>query len=241
MNTQKEDIQSAYNMPEALLISRIVAGDSDLFEVLIHRHNQTLYRVLRGYFRQDEDVLDLMQDTYLKAFEKLYQFRGDSAFSTWLIRIGVHEALHHLKQEKAKHVTRISALNFNDAIQYRLSEASQHADKKISGKEASALLEQAVDSLHEKYRIIYILKEVEGLSNSEIAAILNISPANVKVRLHRAKEMLKTELLQIIGSKAAAFAFGGSRCDSIAHRVMDCIRTGRAGIADKETGLPLPQ
>src|SRR3970040_22406 len=87
-------------MQDEVVVNRVLGGEKELFEILLRRYNQTLYRVIRGYLRDEEDVEDAMQNTYMKAFDKLQQFQGNAAFSTWLIRIGINEALLRLRRIK---------------------------------------------------------------------------------------------------------------------------------------------
>jgi len=208
-------------MPENILISRILSGEKELFEILLRRYNQTLYRVIRGYLNNDDDIMDTMQDAYLKAFDKLAQFQGSAAFSTWLIRIGINEALLRLRKQKRN--STLSMDNSNNAEKYFLQfpDPNKMNPEKITiGREMLALIEKAIDQLPEKYKLIYILKEVEGLDHSAIAACLDISDNNVKVRLHRAKDMLKNALFEISANNISLFEFGNKRCDKIIDFVM---------------------
>lgn len=223
MQTENQGVQAG-SLPESLLIHQILEGEKDLFEILVRRYNQVLYCVLKGFLEQEADILDVMQDTYLKAFEKLHQYRSEAAFSTWLLRIGIHEALHHLKHRKRKCFTQMSVSGAGNDFPLKLALAGEaDAEKRISGREATALLEQAIDSLPGKYRSIYILKEMQYLTDREIATCLRISHGNVKVRLHRARELMKSALLQLVGTEATVYEFGGSRCDSLTRAVMNCM------------------
>ena len=205
---------------ESDVVKRVLSGEKELYEILIRRNNQKLFRVLRSYFRETAEVEDLMQNTYLKAYEKLFQFNHTSAFSTWLIRIGINEALARLK-EKGK------MYNLNDRTQiFQKNSILEMPDKnqlnpenKIIRQEAKLLLENAIDTLEPKYRTVYMLKEVEEMSIKEISECLNISVSNVKVRDHRAKKMLKEKLYEHTVN-GEIFEFGFSRCDKITDKVM---------------------
>ncbi len=200
------------------VIRRILSGEKAWFEILIRRYNQTLYRVIRGYHVSEDDIEDIMQETYLRAYERLDQFRGHSAFSTWLIRIGINEALQ-LKR-KAKQVI-LNEDNYE--LTSKIKQFTDTQPMKSPNHDARALIEKVIDRLPEKYKTVFVLHELEGLDHEEIAQCLDISQSNVKVRLFRARKMLKDELLsQSIDT--SVFEFGNVRCDRIVERVMERIR-----------------
>lgn len=201
------------------VIARILGGEKELFEILMRRYNQTLYRVIRSYTTSENDVEDIMQEAYLKAYLKLDQFRGKSSFSTWLVRIGMNEALQKLRKSKQM----LFMENDNKELSTGQVQAMELSpEKKVISRETRALLEQAIDQLPEKYRLVFILHEIEGMPHGEIAKALELSDSNVKVRLHRAKSMLKDELLKLSLTRAV-FEFGNSRCDSVVREVMKYI------------------
>ncbi|AXP79369.1 ECF RNA polymerase sigma factor SigW [Mariniflexile rhizosphaerae] len=208
-----------HKIKESEVIKRILGGEKELYEILVRRNNQKLYRVIRGYLKDEAEIEDIMQDSYVKAFTKLYQFRLDSAFSTWLIRIGINESLARLK-EKGK----LYRLNEqSDNLSYTTLEIPDNRQlnpqDKMIRNEAKQILENAIDSLDIKYKTVYIMKEVEEMSLKEISIVLNLTVANVKVRLHRSKEMLKEKLYEVANNKNI-FEFGFSRCDRITENVM---------------------
>lgn len=211
------------HLEDAAVVKRVVAGERALFEILMRRYNQTVFRIIRGYLRDQEEVQDAMQNTYLKAYDKLYQFQGNSAFSTWLIRIGINEALLRLKDLKKSRVVFMSAeTEGNGASINQIPDKQMNPEETIVRNEARELLEQAIDNLPEMYRIIYLLKEVEGLDNAQIEESLGLSESNIKVRLHRAKNLLKESLFELT-SRGEVFEFGNSRCDAVVAFVMSRI------------------
>lgn len=206
-------------LPDEQVVQRVLSGEKELFEILMRRYNQTLYRAVRSYLKRESDIEDTMQDTYLKAYRKLYQFQGDAAFSTWLIRIGINEALQNLRKQRRNNVI---SINENENI-IRLSNVDQmNPEKKAIHHETRRLVEKAIDQLPEKYRVIYVLREVEGMSNAEISACLELTESNVKVRFHRAKKLLKERLYEL-SSDTTLFEFGDSKCDQLVDRVMEQI------------------
>ncbi|PVW12413.1 RNA polymerase sigma factor [Marixanthomonas spongiae] len=208
---------------EADIIQRILDGEKDLYEILVRRNNQKLFRVIRSYLKDKAEVEDIMQNTYVKAFQKLYQFKLASSFSTWLIRIGINESLARLKEKgKLYHLDQQSDSLRNDRIFEIPANKQLNPQEKMIQIESTQLLEHAIDSLSTKYKTVYILKEVEEMSLKEVAAILNITVANVKVRLHRSKRMLKENLYEVTNDKNV-FEFGFSSCDRITENVMKLI------------------
>lgn len=208
---------------ESEIISRILQGEKELYEILIRRNNQKLFRVIRSYIRDTDETQDIMQDTYLRAYEKLFQFREASNFSTWLVRIGINEALAHLRKKGKVFSLNTRTETFNGKSFLEVPDSSQmNPEKKIIRNEAKMLLENAIDNLDAKYRAVYILMEVEEMSTKQIAECLNISVSNVKVRHHRAKKMLKESLYQLTLNNSV-FEFGNSRCDHLTERVMQLI------------------
>lgn len=213
-----------HKIKESKVIKRILAGEKELYEILVRRNNQKLYRIIRSYINDDAEIEDIMQDSYVKAFTKLYQFKLESTFSTWLIRIGINESLARIKEKGKLYQLNEPSDNLrsNSILEIPDSKQLNPQDKMIQN-EAKQLLERTVDSLDVKYKTVYIMKEVEEMSLKEISVALDITVANVKVRLHRAKEMLKEKLYEITNDKKI-FEFGFSRCDRITENVMKQIK-----------------
>jgi len=218
MEGLKIDNYISSKLPDDVVVQRVLNGEKELYEILLRRYNQTLYRAIRSYLQNDRDVEDTMQDTYIKAYQKLYQFKGDAKFSSWLIRIGINEALMKIRKQKKKQDLSTNDENFDTILQ--LPNLNQmNPEEQVINHEIRFLIEKAIDNLPEKYRIVYTLREVEGMSNTEICASLEISASNVKVRFHRAKHLLREALFKI-STEASVFEFGNSRCDKITDYVM---------------------
>ncbi|WP_296382556.1 RNA polymerase sigma factor [Winogradskyella sp.] len=213
-----------HKIKEADVIQRILGGEKELYEILVKRNNQKLYRIIRSYLKDETEIEDVMQNTYLKAFTKLYQFKLEASFSTWLIRIGINESLARLKEKgKLYHLNEYSdRLQRNTILEIPDNKQLNPQDKMIRN-EAKQLLENAIDHLDIKYRTVYIMKEVEGMSLEEIAIVLDLTIANIKIRLHRSKEMLKVKLYDLTTDNSI-YEFGFSRCDRITENVMTMIQ-----------------
>ena len=202
---------------EKEIIEQIIAGDKDAFEWIMRRYNQRLYRIGIGYLNDPLDVEDAIQSAYLNCFKALNSFQFTSSFSTWLVRILINEC-HQInrKQKKMRHIE-LTHLLPEQVI------SPESGDEEILKKEMNNLLEQAILSLPEKYKSVYMLRAVEQVSTSETASILQLSESNIKIRLLRAKELLKQELVKRAG-EVEVFTFGSSRCDSIVWNVLNRIK-----------------
>jgi RNA polymerase sigma factor (sigma-70 family) len=209
-------------LDDSSIVHRIVAGEKELFEILLRRHNQRLFRIIRSYLKDSDEVQDAMQNAYLKAFDKLHQFQGSSSFSTWLIRIGINEALQRLKNIKREKVIYLNPHDVGEGLLNQIQDKQIGPEKKMMQQEGKQLLEKAIDNLPEKYRVVYMLKEVEGLPTDEVCESLGLTESNAKVRLHRAKSLLKESLFQL-SATSDVFEFGNTRCDAVVKFVMNAI------------------
>lgn len=209
---------SVSKLPEDEVIKRILSGEKELYEILMRRNNQKLFRIIRGYLQDTEEIQDIMQDTYITAYEKLWQYKHNAQFSTWLIRIGINQALARISQRTK--VRSINPIAITAEIEQEIKDENQPGpERNMMRNEAKELLEKAIDNLDEKYRSIYIMKEVEEMSISDISECTDLSPSNVKVRLHRAKGMIK-ENLYALSYTSELFEFGFSKCDRLVENVM---------------------
>ncbi|MBL4670128.1 MAG: RNA polymerase sigma factor [Flavobacteriales bacterium] len=212
--------RTKYQISDSDVVKRVLSGEKELYEILIKRNNQKLYQAVRSYIKDETEIEDIMQNTYLKGYEKLYQFKHTATFITWLIRIGINESLARLKQKNNTYTfTSQTSFYENNTILETPDTTQMNPEKKIIIKEAKQLLESSIDALEPKYKTVYVLKEIEEMSIKEVAKCLNISSSNVKVRLHRAKNMLKEQLYELTNNKDI-FEFGFSRCDRITEQVM---------------------
>src|SRR5689334_4962147 len=191
------------------IVSRVLAGERDIYEVIVRRHNVKLYRVAKGILKDDDEIEDVMQEAYLKAYEKLYQFKGKSSFSTWLTRILINSAFARFNEQK-----RIQTVEIDEAKDEKLAIAEEQVDEPTPEMRASlrTALESAISSLPPTYRSVFMLRELTGMTTADTAFCLDISEENVKVRLHRAKEMLK-KILREGFQGIDLFEFGDKRCD----------------------------
>lgn len=200
--------------PDEALVERVLAGDVQAFELLMRRNNQRLYRAIRSLVTDEDEVEELMQQAYLLAFTRLGQFRNGARFSTWLLRIGINEALQRLRRDRRWPRAAPEVLE---------EEPSMHStpEQGLARAELNQLLEHLVDELPESHRSVLVLREIEQLSTAEVAEALGLSADNVKQRLSRAKAMLRTALEQRTGaSLAELYPFEAPRCDRVVAGVL---------------------
>lgn len=205
------------------VVARVLDGDTAAFEIIMRRYNQRLYRAARAILRNDAEAEDVMQDAYVRAYQHLNQFAGRAKFSTWLTRIAVHEALARVRRN-ARYESLDSAAEQNGEDMKFASRAPSPESEALRAQ-TNSLLEQAILTLPESYRTVLMLRDVEELSTLETAECLELTEENVKVRLHRARALLRRELYNIAGGeRASAFPFMGDRCDRVVAKVFERLK-----------------
>jgi RNA polymerase sigma-70 factor (ECF subfamily) len=203
------------------IVSRILEGNSALFEVLMRRHNERVFRAARAILRDDREAEDVMQEAYVNAYAHLAQFDRRARFSTWLTRIAVYEALARAKRRGRTELMEEASL---EAVMPTTSQPDP--ERETFGHELGKLIESAVDNLGDGYREVFMLRQVEGMNTAETAEVLGVSEDVVKTRFSRARHAIQRDLLDRMGSAAAtAFTFGQARCD----RVVAIVLTRIAG------------
>jgi RNA polymerase sigma-70 factor (ECF subfamily) len=199
------------------------AGETGLFEVVMRRYNQRLYRVARAILRDDVEAEDVTQQAYVNAYRHLDQFAGRAMFSTWLTRIAVHEAL--ARARRRGRFDKPEAVDDRDrnAVDALTSPGPDPERQAFTG-ELRALIESAIEALPEHYRAVFVMRDVEGMSTAESADCLDITEETAKTRLHRARRLLRDALSERAGiASAAAFSFAAPRCDRLVAAVIDQI------------------
>jgi RNA polymerase sigma factor (sigma-70 family) len=167
------------------------------------------------------EIEDVLQETYLKAFQHLHQFEGRSQFSTWLIRILINQANACLNKNRKYQNTFSDCQNsMEDDIQKHTNTDNYNPEHKIMNQELKKILEDAVDKLPPAYKSVFMMREVEGLDSKETGQGLGLTEENVRIRLHRAKAMLKEELYRKVKGEIEVFTFGSQQCDRLVLSVM---------------------
>ena len=160
---------NAHQLQESEIIVRILEGEKELYEILVRRNNQKLYRIIRSYLKEEADIEDVMQNSYLKAFSKLFQFKLESSFSTWLVRIGINESLARIKEKGKLYHLNATTDFYNSSTILELPDYKQlNPQDKMIRNEAKQFLEHAIDQLDSKYKTVYVMKELEDMSLKEI-------------------------------------------------------------------------
>lgn len=205
-------------LTDEAVVDRVRGGDTALYEILMRRHNQRLYRTIRAILRDDRDVEDVMQQAYIDAYQHLDQFRGTAKFSTWLTRIAVNRAIRN-----ARRGFDIAASDDTAALE-RTAAPDIDPEHEMYGHELNTVLESLIEQLPDPFRVVLVMREVEQLSTAETAECLGINEETVKTRLHRAKRMMREHLDGRLGPAAASvYAFHLSRCDRVVSGVMEAI------------------
>ena len=220
-------------MPEVTdeeVVRRVRAGEPALFEILVRRHNQRLFRVARAILKDEAEAEDVMQQAYVNAYTHLHQFEERSQFSTWLVRIALNEAFaRRRKQQALASLTDVESDFSRDRAASMEEPQSTQPDpeRQAYAQELQRVLEQAVDMLPDTYRTVFMLRDIEGLSTSETGEGLGLGEEAVKTRLHRARAMIRQSIRGRIGDAAAgAFQFHAPRCDRVVAAVLGRIRQG---------------
>ena len=209
-------------LDEGALVSRARQHDEAAVRELIRRNNQRLFRAARAVLRNDAEAEDVVQETYVKAFTRLQLFEGRSAFSTWLTRIALNEALgRRRRQRPTVEMADLAQLGGADIIPFPGAPLPQSPEGSTGRREMQALLEELIDALPDPFRVVFVLREVEDMSTDEVASHLDIKPATVKTRLFRARKLLREALeARVAGGFAQLYPFDGARCSGMADRVV---------------------
>ncbi len=207
-------------MSDEELARAVLSGRVELFELIMRRNNQRVYRAVRSLLRDEAEVEDAMQQAYVSAFAHLAQFGGGSKLSTWLVRIAINEALGRLRKQK-----RFVVLEGGEGAEEELESHEPTPEVEVQNREIGAALSKAVDELPEIYRSVFMLREIEGMSSDDAAEALSVTVDVVKTRLHRAKALLQKRLQHLVASHArGTFEFPATRCDRVVAAVMARIK-----------------
>jgi RNA polymerase sigma-70 factor (ECF subfamily) len=200
------------------LVARARARDATAFELLMRRHNQRVYRVVRAVLRDGPEIDDVIQQAYLQAFQHLDQFTGAAPWSTWMCRIAINEALARLRQ--GGRFISIDTVE-EDGMANSSKAPESDPERAAAGREFGRLVEHAIDGLPEMYRAVLIMREIEGMSVGETAAALDVEEGVVKTRLHRARAALRGAIEGRVGEEMKnAYTFGNARCDAVVAAVL---------------------
>jgi RNA polymerase sigma-70 factor (ECF subfamily) len=207
---------------ELNLIERAKARDEAAIRSIIKANNQRLYRLARGILRDDAEAEDVVQDTYIRLFTHLEEFRGESSLTTWLSRIAINEALGRARKRRlVSSLPPADSAASADIIPFPRQASSEDPEKTMAQREIQQVVEHAIDELPNPFRIVFVARVMEGMSVEATADLLELNTITVKTRLHRARKMLRESVERQIGPVAMnAFPFAGHRCDRLTEVVM---------------------
>ena len=201
---------SRESLTDEEIIVRVRAGDRALFELILRRHNERIYRTVRSILRDETEVEDAMQQAYVDAFAHLGDFAGRARFSTWLTRIAVHEALARKRRQRPE-----------GELMTNLPDPNRSPEQRTQDAETQKLLVTAIDELPEHFRTVFVLRAVQGLSIEETAETLDLKTETVKTRLHRARGLLQKAIIaRTEPALARALPFPATRCDRVVAAVL---------------------
>lgn len=205
------------------IVSRVLQGDLAAFELIMRRYNQRLFRIIRPIVSDDDEAEDVLQETYLRAYEHLAQFEHRARFSTWVTRIAVHEASARRSRRQ-----RMRMLSDGAADAWPSDARHSHAgESEASMRELRDVITREMEALPQELCVVFTMRMIEGMDTDETAACLGLSPSNVRVRLHRARTLLQSRIDDRIGSEVRRlYQFDGERCDRIVRLVLTRLSSG---------------
>lgn len=213
--------QTLGTLTDSEVISRVLGGETSFYELIVRRYDSYLYKIGRSYGFNHADTEDLMQETYVNAYVHLKGFENRSSFKTWLVKIMLNQC-YHKKQKFSMRNEVSSQSNIEEKSVPMFSNSNTNTGKSVVNSELKHVLEEAVRQIPEDYRMVFALRELNGMNVNETAEALHITESNVKVRLNRAKAMLRNEI-QKIYSPDEIFEFNLIYCAAMVERVMNAI------------------
>src|SRR5271157_5307649 len=182
--------------PDILLVNRAREGDVEAFEKLVRQYDRQVFRIAQHITQNKEDAEDVVQDAFLKAYEKLHQFQGNSKFYTWLVRIAVNESLMRLRKRRTGKMVSIDedVETAEGSVPRDLADWAPDPEQNYGQAELNKILRKTIQGLPRGFRIVFVLRDVEGLSTEETAETLGLSIPAVKSRLLRARLQLRERL-----------------------------------------------
>lgn len=211
---------AASTLTDTEIVARILGGDQPMYELVMRRYNRLLFRLARSVVSDDDEARDVVQATYIRAYYHLAEFRGPTGFPSWLARIAINEACARTRR----------APNFGDGddvdLLLQLPELGAiEPENAAMGGDILRILQTAIDNLPIEFRAVFMLRGVEQLSIAETASMLDIKPATVKTRFHRARRLLQAALHRQLDDLAReTYRFEGEHCDRVVANVFEHLK-----------------
>ncbi len=205
------------------LVQKILSGETHLFETIIRKYNALLYKTGRSYGYNHEETQDIMQDSYINAYLALDGYESRASFKTWIVKIMLNNCYRKKLKLSYKNETNQTDLINEKSIPMYSDYQQTDLNKALAGSELKNIIENSLDQLPFEYKIVFSMREINGFNVSETAEALNISESNVKVRLFRAKSMLRNEIAKLYSSEEI-YEFDLIYCDAMVNEVMERIK-----------------
>ncbi|MBU2588550.1 MAG: RNA polymerase sigma factor [Alphaproteobacteria bacterium] len=206
------------------LIACLLSGKQQAFRAIMERYNQRLYRAARGIVGDDAEAEDVVQESWMRAFAAISGFRAEASLLTWLTRIVINEARGRLRKRRPQsELAEIEIAQQSESVVLEFPGGGKADDPEViaARTEARILIERAVDRLPEPFRLVFLLRDMQGCSIAEAAAILEVRPETIKTRLFRARKMLREDLDKALADALhGSFPFLGHRCERLTQTVM---------------------
>ncbi len=215
------DVKPFEKATDSELIPQILTGNQPLYEVIIRRYNPYLFKIGKSYGLNQEDTEDMMQESFISAYSNLDKFESRSSFKTWIIKIMLNHCYHKVKKFSYTRESPSDDLESRNGTSM-FTGKPLNTGKAVMNNELKKIIEDAILKIGEDYRMVFTLRELNGLSTRETSEALNISESNVKIRLKRAKAMLRSEIYKSY-SPEEIFEFNLIYCDRIVKNVMHFI------------------
>ncbi|HTS66927.1 MAG TPA: sigma-70 family RNA polymerase sigma factor [Candidatus Acidoferrales bacterium] len=203
-------VTSQAGIDESVLVAQAREGDTRAFGELVRRYEGKIFRLAQHVTQNREDAEDVLQETFMKAYEHLNQFKGDSKFYTWIVRIAVNQALMKLRRRRTdKSVSLDESIDTGeDTVVREIASWEEDPEQRFSREELGEILDGAIESLDPLYRSVFVLRDIDELSTEETADALGLSVPAVKSRLLRARLQLREKLTRFFKRKGDdAFAY----------------------------------
>ena len=203
--------------PDVALVARVRAGDLAAYDTLVRKYERQILRIAQHITQNREDAEDVMQDAFLKAYEKLDQFQGNSKFYTWLVRIAVNESLMRLRKRRTGRMVSMDedVKTEEGTVPRDFADWAPNPEQNYTQAELAEILKKTIQGLPQGFRVVFVLRDVDGLSTEETAETLGLSVPAVKSRLLRARLQLRERLTRYFGRKASAASPAGASTPGI--------------------------
>ena len=187
------------HLDDMSILKRIEKGELDAYEGIMRHHNQRLYRIARSIVTDDAEAMDVVQETFITAFERLHELREPAALPAWLARITRNSALMRLR--KSQRLKFMDEPDFDNVLNLSSARQPEQPDAKLANKQLSRLLEKFIDELPDAFRTVFMMRAIEQCSVATTAELLDIAPNTVKTRYHRARLLLQKQMMDCLEAR----------------------------------------